>query len=282
VFIDRPEARLGARLINRTSRRLALTDAGRQLAERAAHILAEGEAAEDAALAQATQPRGLARLAVPLSFGVLRVAPLLPEFLAAYPEVSIDLHLNDAMVDLIGEGFDAAVRIAVPPDSSLVARRLCDMPRYLVGSPAYLTKHGRPKHPVDLAQHRCIGYGYTMPAEVWRFTKAGKSASVRPSGPLRANNGDAMLPALIAGTGLGVLPEFILRGALDANRLERVLPDWSLRAGAVYRVTPPGGPRPKRLEVLADFLLEKFARHRKAAKRSIAAPGKRRVLEGRA
>jgi DNA-binding transcriptional LysR family regulator len=282
VFIDRPKARLGARLINRTSRRLALTDAGRQLAERAAHILAEGEAAEDAALAQATQPRGLARLAVPLSFGVLRVAPLLPEFLAAYPEVSIDLHLNDAMVDLIGEGFDAAIRIAVLPDSSLVARRLCDMPRYLVGSPAYLSKHGRPKHPVDLAQHRCIGYGYTMPAEVWRFTKAGKSASVRPSGPLRVNNGDAMLPALIAGTGLGVLPEFILRGALDANRLERVLPDWSLRAGAIYWVTPPGGPRPKRLEVLADFLLEKFAWHRKAAKRPIAAPGKRRVLEGRA
>jgi DNA-binding transcriptional LysR family regulator len=282
VFIDRPKARLGARLINRTSRRLALTDAGRQLAERAAHILAEGEAAEDAALAQATQPRGLARLAVPLSFGVLRVAPLLPEFLAAYPEVSIDLHLNDAMVDLIGEGFDAAIRIAVLPDSSLVARRLCDMPRYLVGSPAYLSKHGRPKHPVDLAQHRCIGYGYTMPAEVWRFTKAGRSASVRPSGPLRVNNGDAMLPALIAGTGLGVLPEFILRGALDANRLERVLPDWSLRAGAIYWVTPPGGPRPKRLEVLADFLLEKFAWHRKAAKRPIAAPGKRRVLEGRA
>src|ERR1700692_3659136 len=119
--ISRIEARLGARLINRTSRRPPLTDSGRQLADLAAHILAEGEAAEDAALAQATVPRGVIRLAVPMSFGLLHIAPLMPEFLAAYPEVSVDLHLSDAMVDLVGEGFDAAIRIAAAmPDSSLV------------------------------------------------------------------------------------------------------------------------------------------------------------------
>jgi DNA-binding transcriptional LysR family regulator len=256
--VSRIEARLGARLINRTSRRLALTDAGRQLADRAAHLLAQGEAVEDAALAQATAPRGMVRLAAPMSFGLLHVAPLLPEFLATFSEVSIDLHLSDAMVDLIGEGFDAAIRIAVLPDSSLVARRLCDMPRYLVGSPTYLSKYGRPKHPLHLAQHRCIGYSHTLAKEVWRFTKDGGSASVRPSGPLRVNNGDAMLPALIAGTGLGILPEFIARNALAAKRLERLLPDWSLPSGAVYWVTPPGGPRPKRVQVLADFLTEKL------------------------
>jgi DNA-binding transcriptional LysR family regulator len=261
--VSRVEARLGARLINRTSRRLALTDAGRLLAGRAAQILADGEAAEDAALAQATLPRGLVRLAAPMSFGVLNIAPLLPELLAAYPELSVDLHLSDAMVDLIGEGFDAAIRIAALPDSSLVARRLCEMPRYLVGSSAYLNKHGRPKHPLQLAEHRCIGYSYTMTPETWRFTKDGKSATVRPSGPLRVNNGDAMLPALIAGTGLGILPEFILREALAAGQLERLLPDWSLPSGAVYWVTPPGGPRPKRVEVLGDFLVEKLSRHTK-------------------
>jgi DNA-binding transcriptional LysR family regulator len=275
--VSRIEARLGARLLNRTSRRLALTDAGRQLAGRAAHILAEGEAAEDAALAQTTVPRGLVRLAAPMSFGLLHVAPLLPEFLATFPEVSIDLHLSDAMVDLIGEGFDAAIRIAVLPDSSLVARRLCEMPRYLVGSPTYLNKHGRPRHPLHLAQHRCIGYSYTMAPEVWRFTKDGKSASVRPSGPLRVNNGDAMMPALIGGTGLGILPEFILRDALAAGRLERLLADWSLASGGVYWVTPSGGPRPKRVEVLADFLVEKLAaphskRGTKAAPRRILRP----------
>ena len=213
-------------------------------------------------------PRGVVRLAAPMSFGLLHVAPLLPEFIAAFPEVSIDLHLSDAQVDLIGEGFDAAIRIAVLPDSSLVVRRLCDMPRYLVGSPAYLNKHGRPRHPLHLAQHRRIGYSYAMGAETWRFTKDGKSATVRPSGPLRVNNGDAMLPALTAGTGLGILPEFILREALAAGRLERLLPDWSLPLGAVYWVTPPGGPRPKRVEVLGDFLVEKLTRPMRRGRRT--------------
>jgi DNA-binding transcriptional LysR family regulator len=278
--VSRIEARLGARLLNRNSRRFALTDAGRQLADRAAHILAEGEALEDAARAQATMPRGLVRLAAPMSFGLLHVAPLLPEFLAAFAEVSIDLHLSDARVDLIGEGFDAAIRIAILPDSSLVARRLCEMPRYLVGSPAYLNEHGRPKHPLHLAQHRCIGYSYTMTPETWRFSKAGKSAGVRPSGPLRVNNGDAMLPALVAGTGLGILPEFILREALAAGQLERVLPDWSLPLGAVSWVTPPGGPRPKRVEVLADFLAEKLGRHTERGAR--VAPTRMPRLAGKA
>jgi DNA-binding transcriptional LysR family regulator len=204
--VSRVERKLKTRLFNRTSRRIALTDAGRQLCGRAAQILAEGEAVEDAALAQATVPRGLVRLAAPMSFGLLHIAPLLPEFLATFAEVSIDLHLSDAMVDVIGEGFDAAIRIAVLPDSSLVARRLCEMPRYLVGSPTYLNRHGRPKHPLHLAQHRCISYSYAITAEIWRFTKGGKSAGVRPSGPLRVNNGDAMMPPLIAGTGLGILP----------------------------------------------------------------------------
>jgi DNA-binding transcriptional LysR family regulator len=266
--VSRLESKLKTRLFNRTSRRIALTDAGRQLAGRAAHILAEGEAAEDAALAQATVPRGLVRLAAPMSFGLLNVAPLLPEFLAAFSEISVDLHLSDAMVDVIGEGFDAAIRIAILPDSSLVVRRICEMQRYLVASPAYLNRYGRPKHPLHLAQHRCISYSYAMTTEIWRFTKGGKSTSVRPSGPLRVNNGDAMMPALIAGTGVGILPEFILRDALAAGRLERLLPDWLIPSGAVYWVTPPGGPRPKRVEILADFLVEKLTAHRRRGSRA--------------
>jgi len=257
--VSRIEARVGVRLIIRTARRFELTDAGRQLVGRAAHILAEGEAAEDITQTQASTPRGLVRLSAPTSFGPLYIAPLLPDFLAAFPEISIDLHLSDAMTDLIGEGFDAAIRVAVQPGASLAARRLCDMPRYLVGARAYLDKYGRPKHPLDLAEHRCIAYSYAMNTEVWRFTKGSKSASVRPSGPLRVNNGDAMMPALIAGTGLGILPEFFLREALESNQLERLLPDWSIPLGAVYWVTPPEEPLPKRVEVLGDYLIERLS-----------------------
>jgi DNA-binding transcriptional LysR family regulator len=259
---SRVEARLRTRLFNRTSRRLVLTDAGRELAGRASHILAEGEAAESGALAQATTPRGVVRLTAPISFGVQHIAPLVPEFLAAYPEISIDLQLSDARTDIIGEHFDAAIRIAESPGAGLVARRLCDMARHLVGAPAYLREHGRPRRPQDLAGHRCLTYAYIEPApETWRFKhKNGKSVSLRPSGPLRVNNGDAMLPALIAGTGLGILPEFILRDALGAGQLERLLPDWSLASGGVYWVTPVLKPRPKRVEVLGEFLARKLSR----------------------
>jgi DNA-binding transcriptional LysR family regulator len=182
--------------------------------------------------------------------------------------------LSGALTDVIGESFDAAIRIAVQPGSSLVVQRLCEMPRYLVGSPAYLDKHGRPKHPLHLTEHRCIDYSYTMNTEVWRFTKGSRSASVRPSGPLRVNNGDAMMPALIAGTGLGVLPKFFLREALESHRLERLLPDWSIPLGAVYWLTPPEGQMPKRVQVLRDYLIEKLAQATVAEDHGCAASGK--------
>ncbi len=136
--LSRLEKRLGARLFNRTSRRLALTEAGRQLGERAQRLVIDAEAAESDLLAQSSTPRGLVRLAAPMSFGLREVAPILPEFLALHQEVSVDLHLSDARVDLIGEGFDAALRLGFLPDSSLIARRLCAAPRYTVAAPAYL------------------------------------------------------------------------------------------------------------------------------------------------
>src|SRR5258708_3762885 len=217
--VSRLEARLGARLFNRTSRRLALTDAGPKLSERAAQVLADGEAAENEALSQSMAPRGLVRLAVPMTFGVKAVAPLLPEFLSAYPEVSIDLHLSDATVDLIGEGFDAGLRIARLPDSSLIARRLCAMPRYTVAAPSYLKRHGRPTHPMHLAEHKCFGYAYLSTAGVWHYTNAaGEQASVRPAGQLRVNNGEAVLPSGIAGLGRADRPAFLGARGLPAGR----------------------------------------------------------------
>jgi len=262
--VGRLEERLGARLFNRTSRRLALTDAGQRLSERAARLLADGEAAESEALAQSAAPRGHVRLAVPMTFGVKAVAPLLPEFLEEYPEVTIDLHLSDATVDLIGDGFDAGLRIARLPDSSLIARRLCAMPRYTVAAPSYLKRHGRPTHPMQLAQHRCFGYAYLSTPHVWHYTNAaGEQASVRPAGPLHVNNGEALMPALLAGLGIADLPEFIVGDAIAAGDVEVILKGWKQAEGAVHLVTPPGGPRPARVEVLADFLTKKFAKGKK-------------------
>ena len=262
--VTRLEQRLGARLFNRTSRRLALTDAGHKLSERAARLLADGEAAENEALAQSVAPRGLVRLAVPMTFGVRAVAPILPRFLEQYPDVSIDLHLSDAMVDLIGEGFDAGLRIASLPDSSLIARRLCAMPRYTVASPAYLKRHGRPTHPMHLAQHRCLGYAYLSTPNVWQYTNsAGEQVSVRPAGPLRVNNGEALLPTVVAGLGIADLPEFIAGDAIASGEVEVILKGWKQTEGSVHLVTPPGGPRPARVEALADFLTTHFAKGKK-------------------
>jgi DNA-binding transcriptional LysR family regulator len=259
--VTRLEQRLGARLFNRTSRRLALTDTGQKLSAQAARLLADGEAVENEALAQSVAPRGLVRLAVPMTFGIKEVAPILPEFLEKYPDVTIDLHLSDAMVDLIGEGFDAGLRIASLPDSSLIARRLCAMPRYTVASTAYLKRHGRPTHPMHLAQHKCFGYAYLSTPDVWHYTNAkGEQASVRPGGPLRANNGEALLPAVIAGLGIADLPDFITGDAIASGEVEVILKDWKRAEGAVHLVTPPGGPRPARVEVLADFLTRHFTK----------------------
>lgn len=263
--VGRLEARLGARLFNRTSRRLALTDAGRTLAVRATQLLADGEAAENEALAQSAAPRGLVRLAVPMTFGVKVLAPLLPDFLTQYPDVAVDMHLSDAMVDLIGEGFDIGVRIASLPDSSLVARRLCAMPRHTVAAPSYLERYGRPTHPMHLAQHRCFAYAYLSTPNVWHFTNAaGEEATVRPSGQLRVNNGEAVLPALIAGLGIADLPDFIVGQAIAAGQVEVILKDWKQTEGAVHLVMPPGGPRPARVEALIAFLADRLApmRHR--------------------
>jgi len=178
--------------------------------------------------------------------------------------VSIDLHLSDAIVDLIGEGFDAGLRIARLPDSSLLARRLCGMSRYTVAAPSYLKRHGRPTHPMQLADHKCFGYAYLSNPNVWHYTNAaGEQASVRPGGPLRVNNGEAVMPALVAGLGIADLPELIVGDAIASGEIEVILKGWKQPEGAVHLVTPPGGPRPARVEVLAEFLTKKFAKGKK-------------------
>jgi DNA-binding transcriptional LysR family regulator len=252
--VTRLEERLGARLFNRTSRRLALTDAGQSLVERATRVLAEAQAAEEEASSQSSAPRGTVRMAVPMSLGISTLGPVLPGFFALYPDVSIDLHLSDATIDLVGMGFDLALRVADLPDSSLVARRLRAVKRHVVAAPSHWDQYGRPNHPAGLAEHRGLTYGHQSAPETWRFQKGSEEASVRPRSVIRANNGDVLVPSLIAGVGVAVLPDFIVGAALAAGQLEEILTDWTAAPIALHLVMPSGGPRPTRVEVLANYL----------------------------
>jgi DNA-binding transcriptional LysR family regulator len=259
--VSRLEDRLGGRLFNRSTRQLALTEFGRELAERAAHIYAEAEDIENVALETARRPRGVVRLGVPMSFGTRWVAPILPDFFLRYPDIAVDLHLSDERVDLIGCGFDAALRIGVLEDTALVAKRLAVVRRFVVAAPSYLARHGHPKHPDDLIPHHCVGYAYRTKRDVWRFTnKAGDSAAVTPVGPLRVTNVDALIPTLLAGLVIAELPEFIAFDLLRTGRVEVLLPDWIMALGGLYFVTPTVRARSAKVEALSSFLRERLSR----------------------
>ncbi|GJD52955.1 HTH-type transcriptional regulator DmlR [Methylobacterium crusticola] len=259
--VTRLEERLGGRLLNRTSRKVALTAFGHALAERAARVLLEAQEAEDAARELSSRPRGTVNLAVPMSFGLREVGPLMPAFLRLYPEIRVNLHLSDATVDLVGEGFDAALRIAVLPDSALVARRLRPVSRFVVAAPAYIARYGRPHYPTELNAHHCLGYAYRARTDIWRFRNgAGDEVSVTPSGPLRVTNVDALLPTVLEGLGIAELPSFVADALLADGRLEALLPDWQLPAGGLYFVTPTARVRPAKVEALGDFLAARLAR----------------------
>ncbi len=255
--VARLEISLGTTLFHRTSRRLTLTDAGTALAERAARILAEAQAAEEQARDAAVAPTGLVRLAAPMSFGLAHVAPAIADFLATHPGVEIDLILSDARVDIVADGIDVALRIADLPDSSLRARRIAPVAIRVVAAPAYWDAHGRPQHPADLGHHACFSYTY-IASPIWHFRRGEEEVSIRPSGPLSTNNGEAMLPALTAGLGVARLPDFLVDAAIADGTLESVLADWTGSGIALHLLTPPSPLRPARVEALIEFLSARF------------------------
>ena len=259
--IARLERQLGQSLFHRTSRRLALAEAARPLAERAARILAEARAAEELARDAGADLSGRIRLAAPLGFGIANVAPLLADFLLLHPGIEIDLDLSDARVDIVAQGFDLALRIADLPDSSLRSRRLCGIVSHTVAAPAYLAARGTPAHPADLAAHRLLGYANTPGP--WRFRRSGfgdgeAEVVVRPTGPLVANSGEALVPALLAGLGVARLPGFIVGPHIAGGALVPILEEWGPAPIGLHLVTPPSPLRPARVETLIAFLAQRL------------------------
>ena len=252
--VTRLEHRLGQSLFHRTSRRLALTEAGKPLAEHARRLLAAALAAEEAAREGGTALAGRIRVAAPLGFGVAAVAPLIARFLGDHPDIEIDLSLSDAKVDIVALGVDVALRIADLPDSSLRARRLGDIRTHLVAAPVYLAQHGDPAHPAELSAHRLLAY--TNVPGPWRFRRGAEEVAVIPTGPLRADSGEAMLPTLLAGLGIARLPGFIVGRSLDSGALVELFPEWAAPPTGLHLLTPPSPLRPARVEALIGFFAD--------------------------
>lgn len=253
------EDRLGVKLLHRSTRRLVLTEGGRNYLAACERILAEIEEAEASASLDRIEPRGTLRLNVPLTFGFRQVVPALTKFSLLYPAVSFDLGLADRYVDLMEEGWDLAIRIGRLKDSSLVARRLAACRTIVCASPDYLQKHGTPKTLDDLARHNCLGY--TLPSAIganrWAFGTDGDIV-VPIQGNLRANNGDALLAAAVAGQGLIYQPTFIVSDNLREGSLVPVLRTYPTYEPAIHAVLPSGRQAPAKVRAFVVFLAERF------------------------
>ena len=255
--IIRLERRLGTTLLYRTSRRVSLTPTGQLVMERAKHIVREGELIEAETSAHSRSPKGLLRLSAPMSFGLKYVAPLMPGFLARYPDVNLDVCFDDAVVDVVGGGFDVAIRIAAPEDSSVRSRNLCVIRRMLVASPTYLARHELIGHPREIESHTCLCYASHSTSLSWRFQHAsGEECNVTVDSRMRTNNAESLIPALLAGMGMALQPEFVVADALARGELVEVLPEWKIAQIYLSLVTPPRVFRPARVAALLDYLSE--------------------------
>lgn len=251
------EQRLGARLLVRSTRKLRVTDLGLAYHEHTRRILQEVDAAEQMVTSQTATPRGVLRLSAPMTFATMHLGALIPAFMQRHPEVSVELELNDRMVDLIDEGYDMAVRIGALADSNLVARRITTVQLITCASPNYLRQHGVPAEPKELATHACLLYGHARRGE-WAFRLGARTRKVAVSGPMRSNNGEMLRDAAIAGLGVIILPDFIVAAALADGRLVEVLEKFRPAAFAAYAVYPQHRQSSLLVHAFSDFLVERF------------------------
>lgn len=252
------EQLLGARLLDRTTRRVSATEAGLAYYESCVDILARVDETEMQVSRLHDQPRGVLKVNAPVSFGVLHLAPLIAEFMATYPDLKIQLRLDDRFIDPIEEGVDVTVRIGILADTSLIARRLAPARRALVAAPAYLGRGGEPTRPDDLAQHRCLTYGHTTTLQRWHLTRNGQTFNLAINSVLCSNNGDVLRAAALGGQGITLLPTFLVGPDVKAGRLQVVLPDYPPTGLAIFALYAPNRYLAAKTRVLIDFLAARF------------------------
>jgi DNA-binding transcriptional LysR family regulator len=252
------EDRLGARLFNRTTRKLSLTEVGQGYLDRASRILDDVAETEALVTRHHASPCGTLRINAPMSFGLMHLSPALCDFMARYPDLTVDLGLNDRRIDLIEEGVDAAVRIGVLDDSSLIARKLAPCRFAVCAAPDYWQTHGKPERPEDLGAHDCFVYTYGPHPFEWRFDGPDGRTAVRVEGTLRANNGQILLDAVRGGHGIGLFPTFMAGADLRAGTLERGLDRYTVPEQGIFIVYPPGRHLSAKVRAFVDFLADRF------------------------
>ncbi len=255
------EERLGARLLNRTTRRVSPTEVGQIYYERCLRILSELEEADRAASESQSVPRGRLRVTAPMTLGTRHLAPIIADYLRQYPEVAIDLSLDDRCVDLLEEGFDLAIRVGALADSSLIARRLTSAEMALCASPDYLKRHGIPQTPRDLEQHNCLAYAYSRSRNEWRFIgPSGREEIIPVSGRFLANSGDALRIVAREGIGIILAPQFVIEEEMKSGHLVRVLPEYRAAAIPVHALYPHSRYLSAKTRTFIDFLVTSFSR----------------------
>ncbi|BBK44615.1 LysR family transcriptional regulator [Allostella vacuolata] len=252
------EDRLGVRLLQRTTRRLSLTEVGRAYFDRSRDIIHQLAEAEEAASALQSMPRGTLRINCSTGFGVRHLAPALAAFQAQYPELEVDFTLSDRLVDIVEDGFDLVIRIGQLQDSSLIARRLAPSRLALCAAPAYLAARGEPDHPSRLAGHNFLRYAYASTQEVPLTGPGGEVVEVTFSGNLVSNNGDALLAAALTGQGIVLLPTFYVGAHLAEGALRTVLPGWKLPQLTIHAVYPVNRHLAAKVRLFVDFLVDRF------------------------
>ncbi|MEJ6521180.1 LysR substrate-binding domain-containing protein [Shewanella bicestrii] len=257
--ITQLEQHLGIQLLQRTTRSLSLTDAGARYFEYIRPAVLLTQEGLDAISELQQTPKGNLRISVPMVFGRLYIAPLIAEFLKRYPDIQLQMQMDDKTTDLIAGGFDLAIRIGELPDSSLIARKIAPCLSVICASPAYLAQHGLPMVPRELAQHNCLFYSYFQDGVEWSFHSPDGMQRIQPKGNYQVNNSDAIHLACLDGFGIANLPRFIVESDLQAGRLQALLTDYPLPEHGIYAVYPQRKYLPTKVTVLIEFLRDKLA-----------------------